>query len=203
MQVIVFGAHPDDIEIGMGGTIAKYISLGHKVLAAVVTVPYGKDSRIDEAKRGAEILGCDIEVLDLDTSVLCQPRLLVKEFDNLINLLSPDVVFGHWNHDSHQDHVCIANAILAATRKNNCSVYMYEQTIPGGIVPYGFKAQAYVDITDFIELKVEATKMHKTPIGDGMSDLIEGLKGRSSYRGRQINVKYAESFELVKEINII
>ena len=203
MNILIFGAHPDDVEIGMGGTIAKYVDSGQNVLTVVVTVPYSKKERIEEAKTAAGILGCDVKILDFSSNDMTQPRLLVKEFDRIIDSFNPDIVYGHWNHDSHQDHVSVANSVIASTRKNRCSVYMYEQTIPGGIVPFGFKAQAFVDITDFIDKKIDSTKAHKTPIGIGMEDHIKGIFGRANYRGFQIGVEYAEAFEIVKQIKNI
>ena len=66
------------------------------------------------------------KILDFSSNDMTQPRLLVKEFDRIIDSFNPDIVYGHWNHDSHQDHVSVANSVIASTRKNRCSVYMYE-----------------------------------------------------------------------------
>ena len=59
MKVLVFGAHPDDLEIGMGGTIAKHVSVGDTVLMVVTTIPSQRECRREEAQRGAAILGDD------------------------------------------------------------------------------------------------------------------------------------------------
>ena len=110
------------------------------------------------------------------------------------------MVYTHWNHDSHQDHVAISNATFAAARKNDCSLYMYEQQIPGGVVPYGFKAQMFVDISNTIDKKVESCLAHKSQMEDPW---IDALEGRARYRGFQSNAKYAEAFEVVREIKEI
>ena len=81
--------------------------------------------------------------LNIDPIKLEFNRRLIKEIDEIIKDASPDVVYTHWNHDSHQDHFVVSNATIAATRRNICSLYMYEQIIPGGIVPYGFRAQYF------------------------------------------------------------
>ena len=61
--ILVFGAHPDDLEIGMGGTISKLITLGYNVIMVIATLPNftssdKKDERKLEAKSSATILGC-------------------------------------------------------------------------------------------------------------------------------------------------
>ena len=76
----------------------------------------------------------------------------------------PDEIYCPWNHDSHQDHRAIAEAVIATTRKNDASVYMYEQTIPGGITPYGFKAQKYIDISNTFDKKIKSLEAHKSQI---------------------------------------
>lgn len=201
MKIVAIGAHPDDIEIGVGGVLAKYSRKGHEVHSIIVTIPYSKEIRWKETENAAKILGVELRILDLDPNEIVFSRKLVKEFDTIINEMTPDLIFTHWNHDSHQDHVAVSNAAIAATRKNNCSVYMYEQTIPGGIVPYGFKAQMFVDISDVIELKVKSTLAHRSQVErNGEEQWVEGVKGRAMYRGYQINVKYAEAFEVLKEI---
>jgi len=82
---------------------------------------------------------------------------------------------------------------------------MYEQTIPGSIVPYGFKPQMFIDITDFIDTKINSLLCHESEAERHNIDSLweYGVKGRASYRGYQINVKYAESFEIIKEIPLI
>ena len=70
-KILVFGAHPDDIEIGMGGTITKLVKLGHDVIMVITTLPNftiadNKEERKLEAISSATILGCNSpEFLDL------------------------------------------------------------------------------------------------------------------------------------------
>jgi LmbE family N-acetylglucosaminyl deacetylase len=80
---------------------------------------------------------------------------------------------------------------------------MYEETIPGGITPYSFRAQMYVDIGEHIDNKIAALKLHQSQIKSHNDEntWVYGIKGRAQYRGYQINSKFAEAFEIVKEIN--
>ena len=61
--VVAIGAHPDDLEIGIGGTLAKMQREGAHVVMCVASIPKDYEVRREEAKRGAEILGCELKVL--------------------------------------------------------------------------------------------------------------------------------------------
>lgn len=203
MKIVAFGAHPDDIEVGMGGTIASYTKSKHDVVIVVATLPNKSEARRKEAELAAQILGAELIVLDIDPHKMIFSRELVNIFDQIIREHSPDIVFTHWNHDSHQDHIAVANATIASTRANNCSLYMYEQTIPGGIVPYAFRAQSFVNISEVIDIKINSITAHKSQVKENNEWWLYGIKGRAMYRGYQINQNYAEAFEVVKEIKVI
>jgi len=203
LNILVFSPHPDDAEVLMGGTIAKYAQKGHNVLLAVATVPNQKEKRIEESKKAAAILGARISMLDLNPHELVFNRSLVEIFDEVIKDFPPDVIYTSWIHDSHQDHANVSEATIAAARKNNCSLYMYEQALPSGLTPYGFRAQAFVDISDTIEVKTKSVLAHKSQVQNFSEQWIQGIIARAAYMGFQVNVKYAEAFELVKEIKRI
>ena len=115
-------------------------------------------------------------------------------------LPGPQSVYTHSNNDSHQDHAAVTNAVIATTRKNDCSLYMYEQTIPGGIAPNPFRGQYYVDVSDTIMMKLDSIMAHRTQLDTYGPWWLEGVKGRAMYYGFKINVKYAEIFEVIKDI---
>jgi len=198
-KILVFGAHPDDIELGVGGTVAKYIEEGASVLMVVVTTP--SEQRIEECKKAANILKADLKMLNIPQSELVKIRELVIEFDKIINDFNPDEIYTHWIHDSHQEHKFVTQGVIAASRKNLCSVYMYDQTIPSGITEGNFNAQLFVDISKYIDIKLKAIEINESQFmpNRGM-EWIDAVKGRCAYRGYQIAVKYAEVFEIVKEI---
>jgi len=202
MRVLAFGAHPDDIEIGMGGTVARHASAGDRVVMAVVTIPNNRETRRGEAERAAGVLGADLMILDIPLDELGHSRTVVKKFDKLLEAVTPDVIYTHWNMDSHQDHNAVSLATITASRENRCAVLMYEQTIPGGIVPWAFRAQSYVDITPYMPMKMESIAMHKSQVRANGDLWIHGVKGRAMYRGYQVNAEFAESFEVVKSVDV-
>lgn len=201
MKVLAFGAHPDDLEIGMGGTLAKLASnKENTVIGIVATLSSNEETRRKESYRAAEILGIEMKLLEIDFHKLFASRELVKIIDSLLKEYEPDIVFTHWNHDSHQDHNVLTDGVIAATRKNQCSLYMYEQTLPGGIVPECFRAQVFVDISDHIDQKIKSVDAHQSQIVKNNKWWLDGIRGRAIYRGNQISVNYAEAFEVIKDI---
>ena len=201
MNILAFGSHPDDIEIGMGGTLAQFSETGHNVIGYVATTPPDKNIRSSEAQNAASILGIDLKLLDIDFDDLYFSRNIVKIIDEILSKNEPDIVFTHWNKDSHQDHNALTSGIIAATRKNKCSVYMYEQTLPGGIVPYSFNAQMYIAISkESMEKKIRSIQAHESQYQNFGDLWIQGVRGRAMFRGFQINTEYAEAFEVIKEL---
>ena len=80
---------------------------------------------------------------------------------------------------------------------------MYEQALPSGLTPYAFRAQVFVDISDTIETKIKSVLAHNSQVQNFSEQWVQGIRGRATYRGFQINVEYAEAFEVVKEIKQI
>jgi LmbE family N-acetylglucosaminyl deacetylase len=203
--ILCIGAHPDDIEIGMGGTVSKLISHGNRVVMVVFANKDMKniDERCKEAKLAADYLNAEIEIVKISSQELQNNRLLVGKIDRYQETYSPTAVYTHWIHDSHQEHQLIARATISSLRKNKCSLYMYEETIPGGITSHSFQAQFYIDIEDHIDNKINALKFHSSQIKSHNDEniWIYGIKGRAQYRGYQINSKFAEAFQVVKAIN--
>lgn len=207
-KVLALAPHADDIEIGMGGSIARLVQNGYEVKIINLIIPcedvYGKPSetakkiRLAESVKSAEIMGVEMETLDLDPYTFGYNRETTKLFDRIIRDFDPGHVFMTWEHDSHQDHQALAKIVYGATRKNRCSVYMYETMIPGGISTYAFRPQMFINISDHIEQKKQSIDAYKSVFGN--NSIAEAIIGRASFRGSQIGVKYAEAFEVVKEI---
>jgi N-acetylglucosamine malate deacetylase 1 len=201
--MIAFGAHPDDIEIGMGGTVAKLAGMGHDVRLVIATLPNfvktdTKEERKQESIMSAKVMGCKTpEFLDLSPEEIVFNRKFVTQISKLIQELNPEAIFTQWIGDTHQDHQSLTRAVVAAARDSN-DVFMYETTIPGGISEHAFRPQLYVDVTDTLETKrnaldcFDSQKIRCGPLW------IDSLIGRCSYRGYQMNAKYAEAFEVIK-----
>lgn len=202
-SIVAFGAHPDDIEIGMGGTVAKLVGLGYDVNLVVATLPNfvatdTKEDRRRESTMSAKVMGCKApEFLDLAPDEVIVGRKFVTLIDKLVKKYEPEAVFTQWIGDSHQDHQALTRAVIAASRDMD-NLFMYETTIPGGITENAFRPQLFVDVTQTLDIKrsaldcFDSQKIRCGPIW------IDALVGRCSYRGYQMNTKYAEAFEVVK-----
>jgi LmbE family N-acetylglucosaminyl deacetylase len=202
-SIVAFGAHPDDIEIGMGATVAKLVGLGYDVNLVVATLPNfvatdTKEDRRREATMSAKVMGCKApEFLDLAPDEVIVGRKFVTLIDKLIKKYDPEAVFTQWIGDSHQDHQALTRAVIAASRDVD-NLFMYETTIPGGITENAFRPQLFVDVTQTLDIKrnaldcFDSQKIRCGPVW------IDALVGRCSYRGYQMNTKYAEAYEVVK-----
>jgi len=210
--VLVIGAHPDDCEIGVAGTIASYTQRGHRVVAVNLRVPGAngdgdgngeKRRRQLEGEKAAALVGAELITLNLSRDEI-QPNVkLVSAFDDLLSDLKPSTVFTHWHGDSHPEHVATTQAVLAATRRNCCSVYMYEVTLPGGLTPEPFVVQKLVDISDTIDIKMAALACYETQIEVYGETWAEAIKGRAAFRGFQLGCRYEEAFQIVKDVTPI
>lgn len=114
LQIIVFGAHPDDCELEAGGTAARWSKLGHKVKFVSMTNgdighhelaggPLAR-RRTAEVKRCAEILGIETEVLDIHDGELMPTLENRRTVTRLIREWKADLVIAHRPNDYHPDH---------------------------------------------------------------------------------------------------
>ena len=201
--IVAFGAHPDDLEIGMGGTIAKLSAMGYNVQPVIATLPNfvksdTKEGRKSESLLSAKVLGCKPPIfLDLSPEQMVFGRKLVTLIDSLITEHKPDSVFTQWHGDSHQDHQILTSSVISACRNQN-NLFMYETTIPGGITEKSFRPQLFVDVTETIDIKKNALECFQSQFIRCGEIWIPAVIGRCSYRGYQVDAKYAEAFEVVK-----
>ena len=192
--VVAFGAHPDDIEIGMGGTIAKLSALGYDVNLVVATLPNfvkidKKEERRNESTMSAKVMGCKTpEFLDLTPDEITFGRRFVTKVDEIINRHKPEVVFTQWIGDSHQDHQALTKAVIAASRDLN-NLFMYETA---------FRPQLYVDISATLDIKTNALDCFDSQKMRCGHLWVDAIVGRCAYRGYQNNTRYAEAFEVIK-----
>jgi len=195
--VVAVGAHPDDLEIGVGGTLAKLRRAGARVVMVVVSIPKDFDVRLDEAKRGAEILGCELRLL-LDGSPkriedvkTCD---LVGMLDGVIKEYQPSAVLTHSNADFHNDHLLVYNACLPTQRLAHFDFFSYHPTNCRP-VPVQFHPRAYVDISDTIDAKMHAITAHASQFGGRGLD-TEMYREFAHLQGRMVGVTYAEGLDV-------
>ena len=201
--VLALGAHPDDIEIGMGGTVAKLVGMGYDVNLVIATLPNfvetdTKEERKKESTMSAKVMGCKTpEFLDLGPEEITFNRKFVTQINEIVRNCEPDAIFTQWIGDTHQDHQALTKAVIAAARDSN-NVFMYETTIPGGISETAFRPQLYVDVTETLDSKRNALDCFDSQKIRCGHLWVDAIVGRCSYRGYQMNTKYAEAFEVIR-----
>ena len=222
MKVLWVGAHPDDLEILAGGTLAKYAKKGHKAYSCIVArgdkgsidvdPEVLAETRVEEARRGCEILG--VEFLGnlgwSDFGIEASPKLINTLVD-VIRKVKPDLVITHSPTDYQNDHIRTSDAAVAAAFESANPILkteypphtvartLYCDTIFG----LNFDPDFWVDITETIDIKLKALAAHQTQVSflpkvQKFSDTIEDIRVCARYRGLQSDVMYAEAFKLVK-----
>jgi len=163
MKVACITAHPDDAEMGVGGTLAKHASNGDDVYIILVTlggVVGPPKEREKEARQAAHILGVDnLRILDYPVQKLNRPNQeFVKMIKSVMMELRPDRIYTHTNYDNHQVHVTVAESVMQSAKdiKQVLSCEIISSTTTD------FKPNAFVDITDYMNLKVKSLKVHET-----------------------------------------
>jgi LmbE family N-acetylglucosaminyl deacetylase len=218
MRVLAVGAHPDDLEILCGGTLARFVRDGHDVVMCHASKG-DKGSFVHsseeivrirgaEARRAADLAGAEYATLGLsDGEVLAadpeQRRIVV----DLVREARPDVIITHSPGDYMGDHNEISKLVfecsfhatlplLETSRPPHTSVtpLYYMDTVMG----LGFSPTEYVDVGDVIDVKAAMLEAHESQLTwlrehDGV-DIVEQMKTTSRFRGQQCGVQYAEGF---------
>jgi N-acetylglucosamine malate deacetylase 1 len=221
VDIVAFAAHPDDIELSAAGTLMKHISEGKAV--AIVDLTQGElgsrgtiETRYKEAEEASKIMGITARVnLKMADGFFNDSeenkRLIIEQ----IRRFQPSVVLANAIEDRHPDHARAAKLVsdacfLSGLRKIETvwdgetqdahrpkAVYHYIQD-------HYLKADFCVDVTAFVERKIQAIKAYKTQFYDPNSkepvtpisgeEFIDFIKGRMMQYGRPIGVQFAEGF---------
>jgi LmbE family N-acetylglucosaminyl deacetylase len=193
-RVLAIGAHPDDLELGCGGTLAKLADSGQEVRGLVMTNgARGGDCSVrpDEARKGGLFLGAsNLSVLDFPDTRLAEHEIdIVQAIEHEIYRFNPDIIFTHSSNDQHQDHLAVHLATLRAARQHS-SILCYESP---SITP-AFVPRIFVDIHDYVTVKVAAVGAHQDQ-RDKAYMTPERIRGLAVYRGSQAKVRHAEGCE--------
>jgi LmbE family N-acetylglucosaminyl deacetylase len=195
--VIALGAHPDDIELGIGGTVAALSRGGARVVMAICSVPADFEMRCAEARAAAAILGCELRIL-MDGGCRRIEDLknyqLVGLLDDLVRELAPAAVLSHGPTDSHRDHVAIYHATVSTQRLSQFDFYSYLPTMCRP-VPVPFQPRAYIDISRTIGTKIQAIAAHPSQFSSrGIN--FELYRDIARITGRMCGVEYAEGLDI-------
>lgn len=208
--IMLFAPHPDDEILGVGGTIAKKVNCGWKVIDCIVTS--GKDfkERSKEAIAANKELGIS-ETVFLDFPDLGLDRVSHTAFTDAIRGMlekyKPVEVYLPHPGDLHTDHKALTAAAMVAIRPKYDFApkyaYAYE-TLSETELDFqspqnSFGANVYVDITDTLEAKIKALHKHESQLEQFPgSRCEEAIKALATYRGAQAGMHAAEAFSLIR-----
>ena len=221
LDILAFGAHPDDVELGCGGTIAKEIALGKKV--GIIDLTRGelgtrgsKEIRDEEAKMAAKILGVSVrENLNMRDGFFANDEWHQLEIIKMIRKYKPEIVLCNAIEDRHIDHgkgsklvsdACFLSGLMKIETEYDGKkqkswrpklVYHYIQW--NNITP-----DFVVDITGYNDKKVEAILAYGSQFYNSNSEepethissknFLDSLSYRAQDLGRLIGTDYAEGY---------
>jgi bacillithiol biosynthesis deacetylase BshB1 len=217
LDILIFGAHPDDAEIGMGATIFKHTNAGYRVGICDLTYAEmssngNKETRIKEANAASEILGLSVRTnLGLPDRGLfvCQEQIEAIVLE--IRKFKPRLVFAPYWEDRHPDHVICSQLVQQAVF--NAKLRKYLPAAPATTVEQLYfyfindihATDLMVDVSDYYVHKLDALRAYQTqflsastgedyvqtPINQGF---LQALEARDRLLGQKRQINFAEGF---------
>jgi bacillithiol biosynthesis deacetylase BshB1 len=230
LDILVLAAHPDDTELGCGGTVAKHIALGDKV--GIVDFTRGElgtrgtvKTRHQEAADAASILGVSVRVnLGLKDGFFQNTKEDQLAVVRAIREYQPDIVLANAIYDRHPDHgkgaelaydACFLAGLAKIETKDDQGLTQSPWR-PGAVYHYiqsqFVKPDFVVDVTDYWDIKMKAVHAFKTQFHDPKSNepetyisspaFLRMLEARATELGHSIGVKYGEGFTVRRTIGV-
>ena len=221
MHLVFIGAHPDD-ETSAGGTIAKHVDRGHEATIVVATrggrghwsTPSEELERVrtGEMERAAEILGANLEFLDYVDANVPAGDALREELVDVVRRLKPNVVITFhplvWRDDHRRVGLATADACFKASLPLVETEHPAHRPVPDiyfiGEPMLPVEPDTYIDVTDNMDVKIEALKQHASQwvrweIDEDdstatLNEVVERVRHRARQRGLESGVTYAEAF---------
>lgn len=201
-KIVVLAPHPDDGELGCGGTIQKLTSSGNIVYYVCLTTcnesldpKFAPGTLIDECKNATRLLGIKNEnlwFLEYEVRKLNYKRQeILEDFIRIQRSINPEIVFMPSSFDTHQDHHVVYEEGFRAFK--NCNLFGYD--LPWNCV--NFSATCFSALTEKqIAHKSIAVSEYKSQAARNyMNDFV---RAHARSRGVQSNQQYAEAFEVIR-----
>lgn len=229
LDILVFGAHPDDVELGCGATIAKEVSLGKKVGAVDLTRGElgsrgSAEIRDQEALKAAEILGLSVrENLNFDDAFFVNDKTHQLEIVKMIRKYQPDIVLCNAKDDRHIDHPKGSKLVSDACFLSGLSKIETEQDgkqqvhwRPNQVHHYiqwkNSTPDFVVNVSGFMEVKIRAVMAYRSQFYDPTSkepetpisskNFTDSVQYRARDLGRLIGVEFAEGYTSERSVAI-
>jgi bacillithiol biosynthesis deacetylase BshB1 len=213
LDVLAFGAHADDVEIGMGATILKYTKIGYKIgicdlTEAELSSNGNVELRKQEAAQAANIMGVAARLnLGFPDRGLQWKEEYIEEIVKVIRTYKPKLIFAPFYDDRHPDHAACARLVEEAVF--SAGIRKYKPELPahkaGSMYFYminGFHKPSFcIDVSEEMNAKIKALQAYEsqffkregvsTPLTEGY---IETVIAREKLFGKEVGAAYAEGF---------
>lgn len=222
--VLVVAAHPDDDAFGCGGTIRKLANQKNKIYAMYFTdgVSARKNdkklkkniiNRKKNSESASKIMGIKQCIYHSfpDNQLDKIPLLkITQKIEDQIKKIKPDIIFTHFENDLNLDHQIINRAVVTATRpkpNNKLKKILLFETLSSTEWKFSNKAKVFnpnyfVDISKTINHKIKSIKCYKKEVFNWPHPRSEkGVKTLAMYRGQSVGLKFAEAFQLLRNID--
>ena len=199
--VLAIGAHPDDVELGIGGTLAAHRSAGDQVV--ILTLSRGARGgevrdRMGESMAAAELIGARLFMEDLEDTRISESDPTVSIIERVVAQVQPTVVYTHSAHDRHQDHRAVHRAATVATRA--VPVFACYQS-PSATVDY--RPTRFVSIDGFTDTKLALLACFGSQ--SGIRSYMQGdfVLATSRYWSRYGGGQHCEPLEVIREASAV
>jgi bacillithiol biosynthesis deacetylase BshB1 len=224
LDALAFGAHPDDVELVVSGTLLKLADLGYST--GVVDMVRGElgtrgtpQIRAREAKASARILGLKVrENLKLTDGQIFNNQPARLKVIRMLRKYRPDLVFTHYWDDKHPDHVHTSHIVTEAGYLSGLAKIRtgQERFRPRQIfyfmLPHYLQPSFVVDISKYSDRKIQALRCFSSQLYDPRSrepqtylsvpEFLPALESLHRYYGTLIQAQYAEAFYCKEAIGI-
>ena len=193
---LIIAPHPDDAELGMGGTIAR-LADGSSEPTILMLSDRGEQSWLDEARAAARILHGSVTVETLHLTVFhmaTERATLLRHLEEYRRKLKPDAVFVPAAGDTHQDHTAALEECRRAFK--GLSLYGYEISRSNVL----FRPTLFVPIHEtYVDQKCDAVQCY-APQRDKLYCQPAAIKGLATARGAMCDSRFAEAFQTEWEV---
>lgn len=195
--VLAIGAHPDDVEIGVGGILLKHAAEGDTVVVLTCTGgEQGGDTaaRAAESQRAADLMSAKLFHTDLVDTSVSDGGLTIGTIKEVIDEVNPTTIYTHTSKDVHQDHRNVHSATLVAAR-GIPRIYCYQA--PSTTVE--FKPTKFIGIDDYLDKKLEVIEAYDSQVQVRAYLEPDLLRSTARYWGRFSQNKFVEPLEVIRE----
>ena len=198
LVTLAIGAHPDDVEIGCGGTLLKKRAMGHEIVVLILSrgAKGGDDNqRLEEAQKAAQLLNARLIVGDLPDSQVPEGAQTIDLIERVVREVVPTHVYTHSSHDAHQDHRNVHFATCVATRHIS-NLYCYQS--PSSTTE--FRPNLFVDISDHMDAKVQMIQAYHSQVSRHAGLDGQYISATARYWGRHAGYGLVEPLEIIRQL---